>query len=369
MSDFRRNSEGRWSPIVCDRAPKLIPAEPYRIGILEGEGIGPEVSKAALTVLAAVDNGGPSRFQIRTLVGEEVEDVVGECRTLFAEGGALLAGPKGGRFVYELRRRLDLYCKLSPIAGCPELRGACRLPDGTSNVDILVVRENTMGLYQGRSAEKVAPKDGRVVQHSFCYTERAVRRILSAAAGIARHRRKMLSVVVKQGGLPALSRLWADCAEECAAENDVGYSLVDVDFAGYQLMRHPAEMDVIVAPNLFGDILSDLGGVLVGSRGLTFGGSFGSTQGAVYQTNHGAAHDLAGTDRANPGGHILALAMLLRESFGLFDEAARIESALRRVWASGWRTADLAEDGCRIAGTRQLGSLTAAALVEVRETP
>ncbi len=370
MSILQTASIDRWSSMIHETsAGRPSPAGPFPIAVLEGEGIGPEVLSAALEVLEALDEERRSRFRIHLLEApESAEEVAVACGSLFAEGGAMLAGPMGGRFVYDLRRRLDLFCKLSPIIPWPELRGARRLHGGhMDDVDLLVVRENSEGIYQGHSMEEACPEQGCVVRHSFTCTERAVRRVMVVAARIAARRRGRVAVVVKRGGLPVLSRLWTDCAVEVAAEEGIDWKLLDVDYAVYHLVQHPEESDVVVASNLFGDILSDLGGVLIGSRGMTYGGSFGSSSGGVYQTNHGAAHELTGTDRANPGGQILALAMLLRESFGLMDEAALIESALRRVWAAGWRTADLVEKGCRLVGTREFARLAAEAVVELRQ--
>jgi 3-isopropylmalate dehydrogenase len=122
-------------------------------------------------------------------------------------------------------------------------------------------------------------------------------------------------------------------------------------------VQQPETFDVIVAPNCFGDILSDLGGVLAGSRGLTFGASYSAEGAAVYQTNHGAAFDLAGTDTANPVGQIFSVAMMLRETFGLSMEAQLIEDSVRAVWQSGFRTTDLAERSCQIAGTQEFAEL------------
>jgi len=125
------------------------------------------------------------------------------------------------------------------------------------------------------------------------------------------------------------------------------------------MVQHPRDLDVVAAPNVFGDVLSDIGAVLLGSRGLSFGASFGARPGACYQTNHGSAHDLVGQDRANPVGQFLSLAMLLRESFGLFDAARLVERAVRAVWQDGWRTEDLAEEGGRLVGTDRMGQLVA----------
>ena len=166
-------------------------------------------------------------------------------------------------------------------------------------------------------------------------------------------------MVGKQSGLPEIYSLWRRCALEIAESHRVNVTLADIDFAAYQLLQQPEFFDVIVAPNCFGDILSDLGGLFAGSRGLTFGASYSAEGSAVYQTNHGAAHDLAGADRANPVGQIFSAAMMLRETFQLEEEAQLVEDAVRAVWRSGWRTADVSEPGCRIAGTQRFEELVA----------
>jgi 3-isopropylmalate dehydrogenase len=161
-------------------------------------------------------------------------------------------------------------------------------------------------------------------------------------------------VVLKDGGLPALSDLWRDCTREVADGLGIAYRFANIDLAAYLLVQHAPELDVVVASNLFGDVLADVGAVLLGSRGLSFSGNFAGDGAAVYQTNHGAAADLAGTDRANPVGQVYSLAMLLRESFGLDEAATLIEAAIVDVWRRGWRTADLAEPGGRVVGTREM---------------
>jgi 3-isopropylmalate dehydrogenase len=166
-------------------------------------------------------------------------------------------------------------------------------------------------------------------------------------------------VVVKDGGIPGITALWRDVASAACREHGIALTPVNIDLAAYQLIQEPERFDVIVAPNLFGDILADLGGVLVGSRGLTYSGNFDACGRAVYQTNHGAAFDLAGRDVANPIGQTLSLAMLLRESFGLSDEARMIEAAISEAWRQGWRTADMAGAGCRAVGTREMGEIIA----------
>ena len=333
------------------------------IGVLPGEGIGPEVVDAALAVLSALETepfdvrfGGAIGLEALSGGGPALsEEVVSFCESVFADGGAVLAGAGGGRFVYELRQRFDLFCKISPLRVHDELAGAGVLrADHVRGVDVAIVREGVSGVYQGSWREE----DGHA-EHVYGSSETEVARVLARAAELARARRGGLAVVVKKDGIPAISELWAACAAEL---RDPRPELLDVDYAAYLLIQDPHHLDVVVAPNLFGDILSDLGGVLLGSRGLTFGGNFSSGAAAVYQTNHGSAFDLAGTDRANPAGQILALAMLLRESLGRGEEATRIEDALGSVWRDGIRTFDLAEPGTTVVGTQEFAALTAAAV-------
>lgn len=344
------------------------------VGVLPGEGIGPEVIGCALQVLQTVAE--TSGFELAIEFGGDIgrpaerhsgaalsPEVAGFCSKIFSRGGALLSGPGGGRYVYDLRARYDLFCKLNPILVAPELAHAARMQPGhTSGVDIVVVREGSAGLYQGQWELTDRPGEGRVGTHTFAYSEAQVRRIVQSAAQLALRRRRKLTVIYKESGAPSISELWRDCGMEIAAALGLTSECLDVDYASYRLLQHPGTFDVIVAPNLFGDILSDLGGVLLGSRALTYGGNFSMAGAAFYQTNHGAAYDLAGKDLANPVGQILSAAMLLRESFGQTAAADSIHAAVRSVWRDGWRTADLAEDGCRTVGTQQMAAQVAKAL-------
>jgi len=131
--------------------------------------------------------------------------------------------------------------------------------------------------------------------------------------------------------------------------------MLEVDNAMYQMIASPEQFDVVVAPNMFGDVLSDGAALLLGSRGLSYSGNFGDTGKAVFQTGHGAAHDLTGKDTANPIGQVLSLAMLLRESFGLNHYAEMIETAIEETLIDGWRTSDISEPGCKLVGTQEMG--------------
>ncbi|MGE3803552.1 MAG: isocitrate/isopropylmalate family dehydrogenase, partial [Gemmataceae bacterium] len=263
------------------------------------------------------------------------------------------------------RKHFDLYFKVSPLLTIDGVPDASPLrSEVLDGVDILVARENTGGLYQG-SWDEHESNVGTVAGHRCTYSERQVSRFLYASARLAKERRGELTVIWKEAGLPSLSRLWRKCAEEVAGAMGVRLRLVDIDLMAYQLVCHPADFDVIAAPNLFGDVLADLGAVLLGSRGVSYSGNYTECGHAVYQTNHGAAYDLAGSDRANPAGQILSAALMLRASFGLESAAAAIEEALRQVWSEGWRTADVARPGCRLIGTQEMGRRVAGCAAEI----
>jgi 3-isopropylmalate dehydrogenase len=289
---------------------------------------------------------------------------------LFSRGGGVLAGPLGGRSVYNVRREFDLFCKVNPLRVHAELIGASRLRGShLRGVDIVVLRDTAEGAYSERGELVPTPEDGLVARHISQNSERCTRRLMGIAVRAAAARRGQLAVVVKPGGLPALSDLWSKCAMEASEGTGVRCSILHVDHAAYRLIQHPQELDVVVATNLFGDVLSDLGAVLLGSRGLSYGASFNADGGAYYQTNHGAAFDLVGSNLPNPAAHILALAMLLRESMGLAREALLVESALRAVWREGWRTPDLRQEGCKSAGTREFGDRVIEAIHRLAASP
>lgn len=350
------------------------------IGVLTGEGIGPEVIGGALTVLKAVELVSPElKIDLRfggAIGNSSIQDcgdalsrhVVGFCRELFAAAGALLTGPGSGRFVYDMRREFDLYFKLNPLVPAPELRGAGRMKsEASAGVDIVIVRDNAGGVYQGDWDETSGANGARVATHRFRYTEEEVRRTLCVAAGMARGRSGELALVTKPSGVPTVSRLWSDCARDVARHEGVRLRELEIDFAVFQLIQSPRDFDVIATPNLFGDLMSDVGGVLLGSRGLCYGANYSARGAAVYQTNHGAAFDLAGTDRANPVAQILALAMMLRETFGLTWEAELVEAAIADVWRDGVRTEDVQEEGSQVVGTREMAEQIARAVVRLGE--
>ena len=350
-----------WCAVRHERAAHLV-------GVVLGEGIGPEVVPAALDVLDAVSAASGHRFEVRiveTPARREAglpKDVTSLCESVFGADGAMFCGPVGGRFVYDLRARFDLYCKLVPLRPSLGLSDAMIVGrERVTDVDLLLVRENVSGLYAGSFGRR---DDGQVAFQDCAYSAEQVARIVEVAAALAGRRRRQLAVVVKRGGIPAVSALWCEQAERIAKEHGVALEILDVDNAGFQLVAGARRFDVMVAPNMLGDLLADVGAVLLGSRGMSYSANFGPAGRAVYQTGHGAAYDLAGTDRANPLGQILSLATMLRESFGLFDAAGMIEDAVERVLASGMRTPDIAGPSSRVVGTRVLAERVAMEVAE-----
>jgi 3-isopropylmalate dehydrogenase len=334
-------------------------AATLEIGVLNGEGIGKEVIGAALAVLAAaaarfgftvnLTFGSEIGLEAKKIVATELSAaVIGFCNDLVSKQGAILSGPGGGRYVYDLRRHFALAYKVNPLTSIAELEDISRLKAKPGKpVDIVLIRENLEGIYQGTVA-RTAP--GEMAQTFYC-TARHVTKLLGVAGAHAQRRARKVTVIVKRGGLPALSEIWEDCAKAVFAGKNIDFEIMDIDFAAYQMLQAPELFDVIATPNCFGDILADIGGLFFGARGLTYGASFTPAGFGVYQTNHGCAYDLAGTNKANPVGQIFSLAMLLETSFGLAAPAAAIRAAVRATWADGWRTADILAPGCTLAGT------------------
>ena len=357
----------RLSSSMGSECREVDPARTHVIGILLGEGVGPEVVPVALDMLDVLREHTSRRFELRLggLIGYPAKaiygsslspEVIGFASQIFEDGGTLFCGPGGERFVYELRREFDLYCKFTPLEPLPELRlaGAVR-PEVVATADIVAVRENSGGIYQGEWTTQLDENGQVTASHRFGYTEAMVRRILSVALTLSASRRKRLHVVLKPGGIPSVSALWRACAEQMAPEFGVDLFEHEIDNAVYQMIANPAQFDVIVSPNMFGDVLADCGALLLASRGLSFSGNFSAHGHGVYQTGHGAARDIAGKDVANPIGQILSLGMLLRESCDWPEADAALRGAVRATLRRGLCTADIAMPGHRVLGTRAFG--------------
>jgi 3-isopropylmalate dehydrogenase len=349
-------------------------SRPKVLGVLTGEGIGPEIIRVTLDLMEILTRSSSRRIEIQfggdiglpaqAKGGQSLsDDVVKFCDEIFSRQGAILCGPGGGRFVYDLRARFDLYCKFTPLKPMSALSDAGVLrPEHLEGVDIVAVRENIAGLYFGEWGHSCDDHGGMTAFHHIRYRQDQVKRILEVAVGLASNRSGRLAVVLKPGGIPAISTLWVEALESIPGASQLQTQVLEIDNATYQLIANPSSFDVIVSPNMFGDVLADCGALLLGSRGLSYSGNFGPHNRAVYQTGHGAAHDLAGKNTANPIGQVMSLAMLLRESFVWPEGAEAIVSAVENTLAQGWRTQDIAAPGCRIVGTREMGERLAMAL-------
>ncbi len=359
-----------WTDSIYTNKVNKTEKKTFLLGTLEGEGVGVDLIKSSLTVLSALESKQNISIKVvskalnKTRPQELSSDLIGFCQEIFEGGGAILSGAYGGRFVYEMRKEFDLFCKLVPIKAFPCLHEICRLQKKfIEDVDILLVRENSSGFYQGKERYFREKKDEGVEQ-VFSYRRNEVERIVKIAGDLAQNRQKKLTVVLKDGGSPEMSRLWRQVSQEIEEKLEISVSFANIDYMAYLLIQEPQNFDVIVAPNLYGDILADLGGVISGSRGLTFSGNYSAEGAAVYQTNHGAALDLSGQNRANPAGQLLSLAMLLRESFSLAEAGRILEEAIVSVWNEGWRTFDLANNGDKVVGTQEMTDLIVQKIVQ-----
>jgi 3-isopropylmalate dehydrogenase len=353
-----------------------------KICVLPGDGIGPEITAEALRVLRALD----LTFEIEeALIGGGAVDAVGDpypeaTSRLARAADAVLLGAVGGpkwdglareqrpeRGLLRIRKELNLFANLRPAILYPELANASTLKaEIVAGLDILIVRELTGDTYFGQPRGiELREVDGRRERFGFNtmhYTESEIRRIGRVAFEAARRRGKRLCSVDKMNVLET-TQLWRDVMTELAPEYpDVELSHMLVDNAAMQLVRAPKQFDVMVTGNMFGDILSDEASMLTGSIGMLPSASLDENNKGLYEPSHGSAPDIAGKGVANPLATILSAAMMLRYSFGLEEAAQRIERAVKKVLAQGYRTGDIYEPGTRRVGTREMGDAVLAAL-------
>lgn len=259
-----------------------------------------------------------------------------------------------------IRKALNLFANLRPAYLYNELREACPLREDISaaGFDLLIMRELTGGLYFG--ARKTENIDGvRTATDTLTYNENEIRRIAKRAFEIAEKRRKKVCSVDKANVLDS-SRLWRTVVEETAKDYpDVELSHMYVDNCAMQLVMNPAQFDVILTENMFGDILSDEASMVTGSIGMLSSASLNDSSFGLYEPSHGSAPDIAGQDKANPIATILSAAMMLRYTFDLDKEADAVENAVRQVLKEGYRTGDIWSEGCIKTGTAQMGDLIA----------
>ncbi len=349
----------------------------YKIAVIPGDGIGPDITAQAVAVLTEVGKLYSHQFQFtHALAGGAAIDVKGvplpeETIVLCKESDAVLLGAVGGpkwdtlpgplrpeSGLLGIRQALGLYANIRPAILHDSLKDACPLKPELvkGGLDILVIRELTGGMYFGDRGRRMGPL-GPEAYDTEAYSEMEVERIARVAFEVARKRGKKLTNVDKMNVLES-SRLWRETVLRVAEEYpDVVLNHMLVDNAAMQLVRCPQQFEVMVTTNMFGDILSDEASMLTGSIGMLpsaslRGGSFG-----LYEPIHGSAPDIAGQDLANPIATILSAAMMLRYSFNLETEAKAIENAVTAVLEEGYRTQDIAKAGEAVTGTREMGQL------------
>ncbi len=352
-----------------------------KICVLPGDGIGPEIMEQALRVLEAL-RGDDFNFEVETaLIGGSAVDATGtpypEATSKAAKAAdAILLGAVGGpkwdtlpreqrpeRGLLAIRKELNLFANLRPAILYPELANASTLkPEVVAGLDILIVRELTGDIYFGQPRGVREENGERVGFNTMVYSESEIRRIGKVAFEAARKRGKKLCSVDKMNVLEA-TQLWRDVMIEISADYpDVELSHMLVDNAAMQLVRAPKQFDVMVTGNMFGDILSDEASMLTGSIGMLPSASLDANNKGLYEPSHGSAPDIAGKGLANPLATILSAAMMLRYTFNLEAQALRIENAVKKVLAAGYRTGDIYEAGTRRVGTKEMGDAVIAAL-------
>lgn len=332
------------------------------IAVLPGDGIGPEIMASAVRVLDAVNAKFHHNFETKTgITGGAAYDTSGvhlpeETIETCKNADAILFGAVGGpvsdqesprwkdaekNVILGLRKKFNLFANLRPLKVWPGTESFSPLkPQLIQGMDVLVVRELVAGLYFGPMRRY--EKDGEVTAEEISrYTWKEIASVVRIAFAAAEKRKKKLTIVDKANVLET-SRLWRDVARALHAEfPDVQMDFMFVDNAAQQLVRSPASFDVIATDNMFGDILSDLGGAVIGSLGLVPSASINDKKFGLYEPAHGSAPDIAGKNIANPTAQILSLAMLLRHTYDLDTEARAIEEAVLSAWKAGKKTKDL----------------------------
>ena len=350
-----------------------------KIGCISGDGIGPEIVKEAVKVLDKVAKKyGHTMDYTSILMGGASIDVHGVPLTedaikIAKEQEAVLMGSIGGdpntspwyklepskrpeAGLLKIRKELNLFANLRPAVLYPQLAGACPLKEEISEkgFDMLIMRELTGGLYFGE--RKTTEENGVVTAvDTLVYTEEEIRRIAIKGFEIATKRKGKVTSVDKANVLDS-SRLWRKVVNEVAADYpQVTLEHMLVDNCAMQLVKDPAQFDVILTENMFGDILSDEASMVTGSIGMLASASLNDSKFGLYEPSHGSAPDIAGKNIANPIATILSAAMMLKYSFDLDQEATAIETAVSRVLDQGFRTGDIMSEGCTSVSCSEMG--------------
>lgn len=347
----------------------------YHVAVLKGDGIGPEIVDATLSVLDRVGEkfGHTFHYQYADVGGCAIdkygEPLPAESLKVCLESDSVLLGAVGGpkwdnlpvavrpeKALLGLRKELGLYANLRPAVLMPQLADASPLKDSVieGGLDIMVVRELTGGIYFGEKG------DGENFAYDTeKYYDYEVRRIAKTAFEIAMQRGKKVTSVDKANVLNS-SKFWRGIVEEVHKDYpDIELNHMYVDNAAMQIATNPRQFDVIVTSNMFGDILSDLAATITGSIGMLASASTGEGTRGMYEPIHGSAPDIAGMDKANPIATIVSAAMMLRTAFGLAKEADAVEAAVSSALDRGYRTGDIMSDGMKLVGTNEMGRIIA----------
>jgi len=357
----------------------------FNLAVLPGDGVGPEVATEAIKVLRAIGSRFDHKFNLQYgLVGGIAIDQQGkplppETLKLCQSNDAVLLGAVGGPKwddpeaktrpedgLLTLRKELGLFANLRPVKVFPSLLDATSLkPKVIDGVDLVFVRELTGGIYFGQPKKQWQTAQGRQATDTMTYSEQEIERIVRVGFELAQGRRRKLTSVDKANVLQS-SRLWRQVATEIATEyRDVELEHVLVDACAMWLMQDPARFDVIVTENMFGDILTDEASIIGGSMGMLASASLagvpreGVRTLGMYEPIHGSAPQIAGQNKANPIATILSIAMMLRYSLGLIEEAQTVETAIEAVLQEGYRTCDIIGEGKIKVGTKEMGNLIA----------
>jgi len=353
------------------------------ITLIAGDGIGPEIVAEAVKVLNKVAEKYGHTFSYKEiLMGGCSIDAHGvpltdEALEIAKSGDAVLLGAVGGDVgnsrwydvapnlrpeagLLKIRKELGLFANVRPAYLYKELAEACPLKESISSqgIDMVIMRELTGGLYFGDRKTEVV--DGlRTATDSLVYNEEEIRRIAIKGFDIARKRKKVVTSVDKANVLDS-SRLWRAVVEEVAKDYpDVELRHMLVDNAAMQLVRDPAQFDVMLTENMFGDILSDEASMVTGSIGMLSSASLRADKFGLYEPSHGSAPDIAGQNKANPLATILSAALMLRYTFDLEEEAKAIEDAVEAVLKEGFRTGDIYKEGMTLCRTTEMGDKVA----------
>ena len=356
------------------------------IVLLPGDGIGPEIVTQAKKVLDKVAAKFKHTFNYQThRIGGDAIDHEGtplSDKTVDAckQADAILLGAVGGpkweaidplirpeRGLLKIRKELGLFANIRPTKLFAQLKNACPLREDivANGIDFIVVRELTGGIYFGARKTETLPNGEKRAEDSMAYSESEIERIGRVAFELALKRNKKLCSIDKANVLDS-SRLWREVMEKLSASYpSVAFSSMYVDNAAMQIIKNPAQFDVVVTENMFGDILSDEASTLAGSLGMMPSSSIASTNFGLYEPIHGSAPDIAGKNLGNPIGTILSAAMMLRYSFDMEEEAKVIEKAVETVLQAGYRTPDIAQKNAKDekpVGTSQMGDAIANAI-------